>query len=191
MKKLLVVFLTLACLLSLVACGGKTPDGPSGDQPAQDNALTEFANAVSRSDPDSIECEITVETSSGDEIGATITYLADDIDDIEVEYFNTLDGTSVPSSKPTKTDQFKKFTGKNPVELSALSFKTEYFKNGEYTIENDVFTATVTNASGFFGTEIGAGNVNVEITLSNGEVDEIVITYTVSGASVEVVMTYN
>ena len=191
MKKILVLVLAFACLLSLVACGGNSDNGGNdGNGGSNDSVLTSFAQSVKNSEPDTIECEIEVETSSGDSIGATITYLADEIDDIDVEYFNTLTPGSTPSSKPTKVDAFKKFSDKNPIDLSELSFNTEYFKNGEYTIEGDVFKAVVTNPTAFFGTEIGAGNVNVEITLSNGEVDSIVITYTVSGASVAIEMSY-
>lgn len=187
MKKLFALLIALTCLVSLVACGGNPAGGPSG----QDNALAEFAAAVANSEPRYIECEIEVTTSAGDSIGATITYMDDDIDDILVEYFNTLTPGTTPATKPTKNEQFKKFSDKNPVELSQLTFNTEYFKNGSYTLENGKFTAVITDSEGFFGTEISASNVNVEITLQNGSVDEIVITYSVSGASVEVVMGYN
>ena len=188
MKKLFALLIALTCLVSLVACGGNPTGGPSG----QDNALADFATAVANSQPRDIECEIEVTTSSGDSIGATIVYMEDDIDDIVVEYFNTLAPGATPASKPTKSEQFKKFSDKNPVELTQLTFNTEYFKNGAYTLENGKFTAVVTDPEGFFGTDIlSASNVNVEITLVNGEVDEIVITYSVSGASVEVVMAYN
>ena len=186
MKKLFALMIALTCLVSLVACGGNPAGGPSG----QDSALTDFATAVANSEPSTVECEIEVTTSAGDSIGATITYMDDDIDDINVEYFNTLTPGTTPASKPTKSEQFKKFSDKNPVELSQLTFNAEYFKGGNYSIENGKFTAVVVDCEGFFGVDIiSATNVNVEITLDNGVVDEIVISYSVSGPTVEIVMT--
>ena len=170
--------------------GGNGDNGGNGGN-GGDNALATFAGAVADSAPEEIVSEIEVTTADGTSIGATITYSAGEVS-INADYFVTIDGVSIPqSSYIKKGDKFKKFADDNPIDLSALNFSEEFFES--YAIEDDgeVFTAVVTDPTGFFGTAIAAKKVNVEISLRKGEVEEMIITYSLNGAQVEIVTTFD
>lgn len=217
MKRILILALALVCVFSMLvscdSCGGTpkcvtcvdgngdgncdncgTPmqsGGNGGNGAGGGDALATFAGAVADSAPDEIVSEIEVTTADGTSIGATITYSAGEVS-INADYFVTIDGVSIPqSSYIKKGDKFKKFADDNPIDLSALNFNEEFFESYEIDDDGEVFTAVVTDPTGFFGTEIAAKKVNVEISLRKGEVEEMIITYSLNGAQVEIVTTFD
>ncbi len=195
MKKLIVLVLALTCVLSMfAACGGNSGDngggGNNGDNPPISDDLANFADKVNESDPSQIDADIVVQNDDV-EIGATIKYKMGEKPVVTIEYLGKLEIGATPDEEYTiEKANLKNWKDGTPITLSEMSFNPEYFKKGEYEVSEDEFSATISNTTGFFGTNLGVREADVVIELDDGAVAAITITYESNGYEVTIEMEY-
>ena len=198
MKKLLLLVLTLALSLSLmVACKKDEPEDNT-------DVLAPFTEAISSSAPVSAkintELTYTIDNLTGVLKGEyNVTYAADgsatvsytkevlnEIDEDTTEYKSTVPGTATVDAQGNVTGDL----GGSVTAATVLKLTPDKDKM-TFEIEGGVLTATVSadNAASVLGVNTGA-ETTLKITVSNGKVTSVAITYTTATGPAEIVAVY-
>ena len=201
MKKLLLLVLTLALSLSLmVACKKDEPE-------PEDNTdtLAPFTEAIASSAPVSAKIDTkltyTIDNLTGTLEGeynvtyaadgsATVTYtkeVLNEIDEDTTEFMTTVPGTATVDAQGNVTGDL----GGSVTAATVLKLTPDKDKM-TFTIEGGVLTATVSadNAASVLGVNTGA-ETTLKITVSNGKVTSVAITYTTATGPAEIVAVYS
>ena len=201
MKKLLLLVLTLALSLSLtVACKKEEPDDPDDNS----SVLSPFTDAIASSAPVSAsittKLAYTIDGLTGTLEGAyNVTYASDgsatvsytkevlnEINEDTTEYKSTVPGTATVDAEGNVTGDL----GGSVTAATVLKLTPDKDKM-TFEIEGGVLTATVSadNAASVLGVNTGA-ETTLKITVSNGKVTSVAITYTTATGPAEIVAVY-
>lgn len=201
--------LCLSCVLAFCSCSCAGHDNPGGDThpTGMNEELEALHNNLANAGASRAAAKVTY-TLAGDpedddgELKATIVVndeTLEEQDSLELPYFvpATSAGGKVTLS-PSKTAVVKaaREAGSDlkAVDFAKISLDRGNFKNGEYSYENYVFKATVTNPDAFFGISLELPPSEVEVTITlrpNGQPKDMKVAYTAeSGGTVTIQVTY-
>lgn len=189
MKKLIAVLLLGVCLFSLFSCGNKE--------------LKEYSEAFLNCEASAAHATVEV-TISEDQV---LTYTSDfyydpdtkkgEANALVIQHFSPLtfdnnNNAVIPKTPTAEMTAQLLSDDAEVISLKQLNFNKKYFKNKEYTIDaKGSFQAVVTNPTAFFGTDIGASEVEVTITNKRGAPDKATLIYTSQmGFDVKIVVEY-
>ncbi len=152
------------------------------------SAIQNILDTINATVVEEITVKITT-TTAGATLKAT-TKMTGTTNSVEYEVLNKLDINTIPGEMTTKETVDAK-SGVNTIVISALSFADENFTESSY--EDGVLTATVSNPSAFFGTEITTfTTAEITISIENNYFVEMTVSYTTtSGSEVTLVATFN
>ena len=199
MKKISLIFVCVLCLLALCLTGCKNKTD------ADDPALAEFGNKMAQSDVTTASAKVTytIPVEGQEEpLVMTATFKAydsvsDESNTLSVPYFVPVTTEGGEVVLPDDTQDALNFSDKEAKNIAAtklgnLTFRSEYFKNGAYTLDGTGFSATVTDLSGFLGIEVSVKEADVSITVKgNGLVGKMLVSYTTElGNAVSITITY-
>ena len=194
MKKILVITLALLMMFSLVACGGEeTPDASA--------SFDEFTAAYAATVPVKITVDTTLETVLGDLTSkvetvfnpngsSTINYSYEKFNEISTdpETKVVVNGT-IECDKNGNYSDGGEFVGQNNAITGVrLNLDANLM---DYTVDNDVLTATVKaeNVKAVTGVDFGA-DVVLMVTKSNGKIIAVTASYTSANGPVSIVCSY-
>lgn len=199
MKKFWLIFACVLCLLALCLTGCKTK------QKVDDTALEEFGAKLARSGAANASAKVTytVPIAGADEplvMTATLRALdsaSEDTNTLAIPFFvpvTTEDGEVI---LPDDTEDEISLSAKAAsaaaaVKLGDLTFSSDFFEGGDYTLDEAGFSATVTDLSGFLGIDVSIEEADVSITVKgNGLVGKMLISYTTElGNAVSITISY-
>ena len=203
MKKIIALLLALVCVISLAACGE--------DEPAGGAELDAFTAAVAAADPNGARIETSV---SSDTFGVTlageydVTYNEDGSATVAYTYEQLRliadDTTSADGIKETLTGAATvaadgKVTvvegngtiGAQITAVAGIKLNLDGSKM-TYSVSSGMLSATVKaeNTASVLGTAI-ASDVNLVVTVANGSVSAITLSYSTQDGAAEIVCLYN
>ena len=203
MKKIIALLLALVCVVGLTACGQET--GPDG------NDLDEFTAAVAAADPASAELETKVSSTTfgvslegvyniayNEDGSATVSYTYEQLrligDDVAVGdgIKETVEGVATVAADGTVTvTEGNGSVGAQITAVAGIKLNLNASKM-TYTVSAGMLSATVKAAdtAAVFGTAISA-DVNLVLTVANGAVSAITVTYNTADGQAEIVCLYN
>ena len=196
MKKLLCLMLALLmCASLMVACGGDDDDTPAVDD------LAPFTAALTASAPKSakITTVLTTELGAlnaeynvtyGEDGSVSITFTREkfnEITDTTTEFKSTVEGTAAIDAAGNLSGDL----GAGAVSSAAAVNLTLSADKMTYTVDGGVLNATVTaaNTQAVLGVAINA-DVTVKLTVANGKVSSLILTYTTTEGPAEIVAVY-
>lgn len=207
MKKIIALLLALTCVFALAACGDEpdptpTPDG--GDNTNTYEDLAPFTAAIAASNPASASINV-AQTSTqfnvtmngeydvvyNEDGSATVEYSYDkynEITDDTTEVTTTVTGTATVDKDGNVTGSLNTTV----TAATAIKVTLDGAKLGDYTVASGALIAKVAAAdtASVLGVAISA-DVTLTITVANGNVATMTISYESTVGPVEIVCSYN